>query len=91
MCATWAALHDSLVRDLNRRASESDFTRLREQYPDFKRFASIPSLIEHQRDLGVDPALGTLHLWRADIPTLRTQIRELRALTDNAFAVNLNL
>ena len=56
MCATWSALHDSLVRDINRRAAESDFTRLREQYSELERFASIPALIEHQRDLGVDPA-----------------------------------
>ena len=35
--------------------------------------------------------LGVLHLWRADVPTLRSQIRELRTLTDKPFAVNLNL
>lgn len=35
--------------------------------------------------------LGILHLWRADIATLRDQIRELRTLTDRPFAVNLNL
>lgn len=32
-----------------------------------------------------------LQLWRADIPTLRAQIRELQGLTDKPFAVNLNL
>jgi NAD(P)H-dependent flavin oxidoreductase YrpB (nitropropane dioxygenase family) len=35
--------------------------------------------------------LGMLHLWRADLETLRSQIRELRSLTDRPFAVNLNL
>lgn len=35
--------------------------------------------------------LGNLHLWRADIDTLRSQIREMRLLTDKPFAVNLNL
>jgi NAD(P)H-dependent flavin oxidoreductase YrpB (nitropropane dioxygenase family) len=35
--------------------------------------------------------LGQLHLWRADIETLRNQIREMRSLTDKPFAVNLNM
>ena len=35
--------------------------------------------------------LGTLALWGADIPTLRQQVRETRALTTKPFAVNLNL
>ena len=35
--------------------------------------------------------LGTLALWRADIETLRRQVRETRALTSKPFAVNLNL
>jgi len=35
--------------------------------------------------------LGILHLWRADIPVLRAQIRELKGLTDKPFAVNLNM
>ena len=35
--------------------------------------------------------LGTIPLWRADRETLRTQIREVRSLTDHPFAVNLNL
>ncbi|MEO8242737.1 MAG: nitronate monooxygenase [bacterium] len=35
--------------------------------------------------------LGMLHLWRADISTLRGQIRELQRLTHKPFAVNLNL
>ena len=35
--------------------------------------------------------LGTIPLWRADIETLRTNIREVRSLTDKPFAVNLNL
>jgi nitronate monooxygenase len=35
--------------------------------------------------------LGTLPLWRADIETLRRQIRELKSLTNKPFAVNLNL
>ena len=35
--------------------------------------------------------LGTIPLWRADIETLRGQIREVRSLTDKPFAVNLNL
>jgi nitronate monooxygenase len=35
--------------------------------------------------------LGILHLWRADVPTLRSQVRELKTLTDKPFAVNLNL
>lgn len=35
--------------------------------------------------------LGTLHLWRADIETLRGQIRETKSLTSKPFSVNLNL
>jgi hypothetical protein len=35
--------------------------------------------------------LGTLALWTADIPTLRQQVRETRALTGKPFAVNLVL
>jgi NAD(P)H-dependent flavin oxidoreductase YrpB (nitropropane dioxygenase family) len=35
--------------------------------------------------------LGMLPLWRADIETLRQQIRETRALTSRPFAVNLTL
>jgi NAD(P)H-dependent flavin oxidoreductase YrpB (nitropropane dioxygenase family) len=35
--------------------------------------------------------LGTLALWRVDIPTLRQQVRETRALTIKPFAVNLVL
>jgi nitronate monooxygenase len=35
--------------------------------------------------------LGTIPLWRADMETLRSQIREIRSLTDKPFAVNLNL
>jgi NAD(P)H-dependent flavin oxidoreductase YrpB (nitropropane dioxygenase family) len=35
--------------------------------------------------------LGTLPLWRADIETLREQVRETRSLTSKPFAVNLNL
>ena len=35
--------------------------------------------------------LGTLALWGADIPRLRQQVRETRALTTKPFAVNLNL
>jgi NAD(P)H-dependent flavin oxidoreductase YrpB (nitropropane dioxygenase family) len=35
--------------------------------------------------------LGTIPLWRADIETLRKQIREVKSLTDKPFAVNLNL
>ena len=35
--------------------------------------------------------LGTIPLWRADIETLRNQIREVKSLTDKPFAVNLNL
>jgi NAD(P)H-dependent flavin oxidoreductase YrpB (nitropropane dioxygenase family) len=35
--------------------------------------------------------LGTLALWAADIPTLRQQVRETRALTAKPFAVNLVL
>ena len=35
--------------------------------------------------------LGTLALWGADIPALRQQVRETRALTTKPFAVNLNL
>jgi NAD(P)H-dependent flavin oxidoreductase YrpB (nitropropane dioxygenase family) len=35
--------------------------------------------------------LGNIPLWRADIETLRSQIREVKSLTDKAFAVNLNL
>ncbi len=35
--------------------------------------------------------LGILALWRADIETMRRQIRETRALTSRPFAVNLNL
>jgi NAD(P)H-dependent flavin oxidoreductase YrpB (nitropropane dioxygenase family) len=35
--------------------------------------------------------LGTIPLWRADIETLRGQIREIESLTDKPFAVNLNL
>jgi nitronate monooxygenase len=35
--------------------------------------------------------LGTIPLWRADLETLRQQIREVRSLTDKPFAVNLNL
>lgn len=35
--------------------------------------------------------LGTIPLWRADIETLRRQIREVKSLTDKPFAVNLNL
>ena len=35
--------------------------------------------------------LGTIPLWRADIETLRSQIREVKNLTDKPFAVNLNL
>ena len=35
--------------------------------------------------------LGTIPLWRADIETLRGQIREVKSLTDKPFAVNLNL
>ena len=35
--------------------------------------------------------LGTIPLWRAEIQTLRGQIREVRSLTDRTFAVNLNL
>ena len=35
--------------------------------------------------------LGAIPLWRADIDTLRNQVRDIRALTDKAFAVNLNL
>lgn len=35
--------------------------------------------------------LGTIPLWRADIETLRGQIREVQSLTSKHFAVNLNL
>jgi NAD(P)H-dependent flavin oxidoreductase YrpB (nitropropane dioxygenase family) len=35
--------------------------------------------------------LGMLPLWRADIETMRQQIRETRALTSRPFAVNLTL
>jgi NAD(P)H-dependent flavin oxidoreductase YrpB (nitropropane dioxygenase family) len=35
--------------------------------------------------------LGNIPLWRADIATLRSQIRDVRSLTDKPFAVNLNL
>ncbi len=35
--------------------------------------------------------LGTIPLWRADIETLRSQIQEVKSLTDKPFAVNLNL
>jgi nitronate monooxygenase len=35
--------------------------------------------------------LGTLALWRADIASVRQQIRETRALTSRPFCVNLNL
>ena len=35
--------------------------------------------------------LGTIPLWRADIETLRSQIREVKSLTGKPFAVNLNL
>jgi NAD(P)H-dependent flavin oxidoreductase YrpB (nitropropane dioxygenase family) len=35
--------------------------------------------------------LGTIPLWRADIETLRLQIREVKSLTNKPFAVNLNL
>jgi nitronate monooxygenase len=35
--------------------------------------------------------LGMLVLWRADIATVRQQIRQTRALTSKPFAVNLNL
>lgn len=35
--------------------------------------------------------LGTIPLWRADIETLRREIRELKSLTNKPFAVNLNL
>ena len=35
--------------------------------------------------------LGMLVLWRADIDTIRRQIRETRALTTRPFGVNLNL
>jgi nitronate monooxygenase len=35
--------------------------------------------------------LGMLVLWRADIDTVRRQIREVRALTSRPFGVNLNL
>jgi NAD(P)H-dependent flavin oxidoreductase YrpB (nitropropane dioxygenase family) len=35
--------------------------------------------------------LGMLVLWRADIDTVRRQIREMRALTQRPFGVNLNL
>ena len=35
--------------------------------------------------------LGTIPLWRADVETLRAQIREVKSLTDKPFAVNLNL
>ena len=35
--------------------------------------------------------LGTIPLWRADIETLRSQIRVVKSLTDKPFAVNLNL
>src|SRR6185295_4251865 len=35
--------------------------------------------------------LGTLALWGADIQRLRQLVRETRALTAKAFAVNLNL
>ena len=36
-------------------------------------------------------ALGMLVLWRADLATVRQQIRETRALTSRPFGVNLNL
>ena len=35
--------------------------------------------------------LGMLVLWRADAATMRSQIREIRALTTRPFGVNLNL
>jgi NAD(P)H-dependent flavin oxidoreductase YrpB (nitropropane dioxygenase family) len=35
--------------------------------------------------------LGTIPLWRADMESLRGQIREVKSLTDKPFAVNLNL
>src|SRR6516164_10467414 len=35
--------------------------------------------------------LGMLVLWRADLDTVRRQIRETRALTSKPFGVNLNL
>lgn len=35
--------------------------------------------------------LGTIPLWRADIDTLRNQIRDIKSLTNKPFAVNLNL
>jgi NAD(P)H-dependent flavin oxidoreductase YrpB (nitropropane dioxygenase family) len=35
--------------------------------------------------------LGQLHLWRADIETLRRQIREIKLQTSKPFAVNLNM
>lgn len=35
--------------------------------------------------------LGQLHLWRADIATVRARIREIKGLTAKPFAVNLNM
>lgn len=50
--------------------------------------ATCPALAAAVSNAG---GLGTLALWTADLPTLRRQVRETRALTDKPFAVNLVL
>jgi NAD(P)H-dependent flavin oxidoreductase YrpB (nitropropane dioxygenase family) len=47
-----------------------------------------PRLAAAVSDVG---ALGMLVPWRADLDTVRQQIREIRALTSRPFGVNLNL
>ncbi len=50
--------------------------------------AVVPGMVAAVCNAG---GLGTIPLWRADATTMREQIREIRALTDRPFAVNLNL
>src|SRR5215467_16101429 len=47
-----------------------------------------PSLVAAVSNAG---GLGMLVPWRADLATVRQQIRETRALTSKPFGVNLNL
>ena len=48
MCATWSALHHSLMRHLNRTTSQHQFQMMRQQFPGLKQFSSIAAVMEHQ-------------------------------------------
>jgi RNA polymerase sigma-70 factor (ECF subfamily) len=55
MRGSWSALHASFTRVLNRTSAETEFKVMRLAHPDLAAFATILSLMEHQRGNAGDP------------------------------------